>query len=81
MAKPNKRPNRFLYHLTFWLIYPFFKIKNRLRINRKTVRKIKGPMIVIANHPSRPDFIYSIDAMYTLRINVVVARYYTFIPN
>lgn len=80
MAKPNKRPNRFLYNLTFWLIYPFFKIKNRLRINRKTVRKIKGPMIVIANHPSRPDFIYSIAAMYPLRLNVVVARYYTFIP-
>jgi 1-acyl-sn-glycerol-3-phosphate acyltransferase len=80
MAKPNKRPNRLLYHLTFLLIYPIFKIKNRVRINRKAVRKIKGPMIVIANHPSRPDFVYSVAAMYPHRLNVVVARYYTYIP-
>lgn len=76
-----KRPNFFIYYFLLLFVGPFFKIKNRVRFNRKEIKKLKGPALVIANHPSRPDFVYSIMALFKRRLNVVVARNYTYYPS
>lgn len=73
-----KRPNFFIYYFLLFFIGLFFIIKNRVHFDRKATKKIKGPALVIANHPSRPDFIYSLLALFHRRLNIVVARNYTY---
>jgi 1-acyl-sn-glycerol-3-phosphate acyltransferase len=71
-----KRPNPFLYLPFAFLLYIFAFIKGQ-RIKRKV--KINQPSIVIANHTSFYDFIYSTTALFPKRLTYVAVdkMYYT----
>lgn len=72
----TRKPSAFLYYLLSLIIFPYFKIKNNVKINNNEIKKLKGPYLMLCNHPSRPDFIYSLMSVYPTRVNVVAARYY-----
>jgi ribosomal protein S27AE len=66
-----KRPNIILYTILGFLlkIYAFFD-GHRL----KKHDKVKGPAIVLSNHTSFHDFIYTTNAVYPRRINYLAAH-------
>lgn len=72
----KKKPNALLYYFFSLILLPYFKLKNNVKINNEEIKKLKGPYLILCNHPSRPDFIYSIMSVYPTRVNVVAARYY-----
>jgi len=65
-----KRPNPILYCILGFLlkIYAFFK---RQRIKRYV--KIKGPAIILSNHTSFHDFVYTTVAAYPKRVSYLAA--------
>lgn len=71
-----KRPNPFLYLPFAFLLYIFAFFKGQ-RIIRKI--KINKPSIIIANHTSFYDFIYSTTALFPYRLTYVAVdkMYYT----
>lgn len=66
-----KRPNIFLYVFLGFLVKIFAFLKGQ-RITQKT--KIKGPAIVLTNHTSFYDFIYTTAAMYPHRVSYLAAN-------
>ena len=71
-----EKPNWFLYHLLAPFVFLIFKIKNNVRITHNEARKLKGPYLILCNHPSRPDFVYTAMCIYPHRLNGVTARNY-----
>ncbi|MDD2421504.1 MAG: lysophospholipid acyltransferase family protein [Heliobacteriaceae bacterium] len=74
---PVRKPNRFLYGLfaTFMRLY-FFNRYN-VRVNKSNLPKIDKPCILIFNHPSKIDFMYSFLPMYPKNcVHTVIAYYY-----
>ncbi|MBE0700589.1 MAG: 1-acyl-sn-glycerol-3-phosphate acyltransferase [Acholeplasmataceae bacterium] len=65
-----KRPNVFIYLILGFLVKIYAALKGQ-RIIKKTT--IKGPAIVLSNHTSFFDFIYTTAAAYPHRISYLVA--------
>ena len=72
-----KRPNVFLYLFLGFLLRIFARIKGQRIVKRA---KIESPSIVLGNHGSWYDFIYSISALYPHRINFVAADKFFYDP-
>ena len=72
---PHK-PNRLLYALAVLVVYPYFKIRYRMKIDRRAMRGQKGPMMVVANHGSNIDFLCACLALYPRRMNIVTSNYF-----
>lgn len=66
-----KRPNPFLYITLGFLLKLFSKVKGQ-KIIEKT--NIKGPAILLSNHTSFYDFIYTTAAIYPKRITYLAAN-------
>lgn len=66
-----KKPNLFLYITLGFLLKVFSFIKGN-RITRKV--SIKGPAIVLSNHTSFYDFIYTTAALYPRRVSYLAAQ-------
>ncbi|NLD25894.1 MAG: hypothetical protein GX661_00885 [Acholeplasmataceae bacterium] len=71
-----RKPNPLLYAAVWVIVKLFFHPRVRVKINRNGVKKLKGPYILIYNHPSKLDFTYSISPLFPRRINAMVAYYY-----
>ena len=65
-----KRPNPFLYIPLGFLLKVFALIKGQ-KITKKL--KIKGPAIVLSNHTSFYDFVYTTAALYPIRVSHLAA--------
>ena len=65
-----KRPNWFLFTTVGFLVKIYAFLKGQ-RIKRKT--RVKGPAIVLTNHTSFYDFIYTTAAIYPYRVNYMAA--------
>ncbi|NTV90673.1 MAG: 1-acyl-sn-glycerol-3-phosphate acyltransferase [Clostridiales bacterium] len=74
------RPPRLIYLVLSGLIFLYAVIIKRQKIKSTLKEKIKPPFIIIGNHTSFYDFVYSIRAFYPQRINYVVARKYFHFP-
>lgn len=72
---PHK-PNRLLYALAVFVVYPYFKLRYRMKIDRQAMRGLKGPMMVVANHGSNIDFLCACLALYPRRMNIVTSNYF-----
>ncbi len=72
-----KRPNPFLYLPTVWLAGIYARLKGQ-RIRRLT--RIKRPAIVLANHTSFPDFLYSTTALFPIRLTYVAVDKMFYMP-
>ena len=66
-----KRPNIILYTTLGFLVKIFAYLKGQ-RIIKKV--KIKGPAIILSNHTSFYDFIYTTAAMYPHRVSYLAAK-------
>jgi 1-acyl-sn-glycerol-3-phosphate acyltransferase len=66
-----KRPNLFLYITLGFLLKIFALIKGN-KITQKL--KIKGPAIILSNHTSFYDFVYTTAAMYPRRVTYLAAQ-------
>lgn len=66
-----KKPNIF-YQIFLGSLLKFFAIIKRQKIVEKT--KIKGPAIVLSNHTSFYDFLYTFAAIYPRRVTFIAAR-------
>lgn len=66
-----KRPNLLIY-VTLGLLVKIITIFKGQRITKKV--KIKGPAIILSNHTSWFDFMYTTSAMYPHRVNYLAAN-------
>lgn len=75
-----KRPSGVIYLFLAGLVALYAACFKRQKIETTIKGRIKPPFIIIGNHTSFYDFIYSIRAFYPQRINFVVARKYFHFP-
>lgn len=66
-----KKPNLF-YHLTLGSILKLFTVFKGQKVIKK--EKIKGPAIVLSNHTSFYDFMYTFSQVYPKRVTFIAAR-------
>ena len=69
-----KKPSFFLYTLPTILVGWYFKLKWRVKIDKKEYRKVKGPILCLANHGSTIDVVISMIALFPRRFNIVTGR-------
>ena len=75
MSKVTKRPNKLIYNLLGGVVK--MVMAPRLGVNyiyKIDVKKIKGPFILISNHASRSDYVYTGFAFLPHTINFVVGH-------
>jgi len=66
-----KRPNLFLYVVLGFLLKAYACLFKRQKINRSS--KITAPAIVLSNHTSFHDFVYTTTALYPRRVTYLAA--------
>lgn len=71
-----RKPRPLLYSFIAYLIRPYFFIKFKVKVNKESIKNIKGPAVLLFNHPSRFDFLYSFLPVLPKRVSPVVAFYY-----
>ncbi len=71
-----KRPNPILYFLCS--IGFFFYRKKKVKIIKKKIERIKGPAIVLCNHGSFVDFLYSYTVLAKEKPSIMMARLYSY---
>ena len=78
MKKKNypAAPPAWLYGLAVFTIGLYLRLRYHIRIDRKQIKSIKGPLIGIANHQSNYDFIVTAMTMWPLRMNYLASSYY-----
>ncbi len=75
-----KRPPRVFYLLLAGLVALYAAFIKGQKIETTIKGKVEPPFIIIGNHTSFYDFVYSVRAFYPHRINFVVARKYFHFP-
>ncbi len=69
-------PSPFLYGLAVRLCTPFFRLFYGLHIDRRGLRGVEGPVVVLSNHQANTDFIFVAAALYPIRLNFMVSTYF-----
>ncbi len=73
-ARKIHKPNGFLYSVIYFLGKLIYKRKYGLRWNIiDDPRKEKGPVVIIANHASRNDYLFTAIPLYPLKFNFLAA--------
>ena len=74
---PVKKINRFLYHFLAFFMKIYFFLRFNVKVNKTNLPKIEQPSILIFNHPSKLDFMFSFLPYYPkYKVNTVIAYYY-----
>ena len=77
--KANKKIGK-INPLLYWAIYRFFKWKYvkkyRVTFDKKIVKEIKGPAIVVATHTCDMDHILSALTLYPVRPTYIVSEHF-----
>lgn len=72
-----RKPSKFMYFLFYHIVFKLVKWKVNLKVRRaKILKAVKGPFIIMFNHASFFDWIYSFPPLYPKKPNVVMAYYY-----
>lgn len=73
-ARKIHKPNGFLYSVIYFLGKLIYKRKYGLRWNIiDDPRKEKGPVVIIANHASRNDYLFTAIPLFPLKFNFLAA--------
>ncbi len=81
MGKPQKKkrlgtPSPILWFFAYLVLYPLFKLRYRVKIDRGDLKKIKGAGLVLAPHTAEADpFLIGL-ALYPRRPNYVVSAHF-----
>ena len=70
------RPNPILLFLAYIILTPYYKIKYHLSIDRRALRGIKGPALILAPHISRCDHLIIAMALYPIRPTFVLSEHF-----
>ncbi len=73
---PVKKANPFVYWFFAKVLKLMFFKKFNVKVDKKSIPKIKKPAMLLFNHPSKFDFLYSFIPLYPTKINPLVAYYY-----
>lgn len=74
---PVKKINGFLYNIIAFFMKIYFFTRFRVKVNKTNLPKIERPSILIFNHPSKFDFMFSFLPYFPkTKVNTVIAYYY-----
>ena len=60
-----RKPSKFMYFLFYHIVFKLVKWKVNLKVRRaKILKAVKGPFIIMFNHASFFDWIYSFPPLY-----------------
>ena len=68
------KPNGFLYYTIAYIVKFLSKLLFRLKIDKKEIKGLKGPFVVIANHSSLADIAFTVSALLPHRLNILTSR-------
>lgn len=71
-----RKPHFFIYSFFVLVTRLYFFTKFKIKVNKKNLRKVKKPYVVLYNHPSRFDYIYAFVPLYPTKVNPIIAYYY-----
>lgn len=71
-----RKPSGFLYALLCLYTRTVFTLMYGLRIDKKAIKGIKKPVLVISNHQSNYDFLVVAAALWPLRLNAMTASWF-----
>ncbi len=72
-----REPSKFLYFLFVKILYKIVRRKVNLQVKNKEIfNDVEGPFVMIINHPSMIDWIYTFPHLYPKKANPVMAFYY-----
>ncbi|MBE6752979.1 MAG: 1-acyl-sn-glycerol-3-phosphate acyltransferase [Ruminococcaceae bacterium] len=69
-------PARLLYSIAVGIICPVIKWQYNVKIKRIDMDKVNAPFILLSNHCSRLDWIYTAMAVKPCQLNAVITRYF-----
>ncbi len=69
-----RKPNGFLYYTIAYIVKFLSKLLFRLKIDKKEIKGLKGPFMVIANHSSLADIAFTVSALLPHRLNILTSR-------
>lgn len=71
------KPRFFLYSFVALFARIYFFLKFGVKIKKmKGYKKPKGSFVILYNHPSKFDYVYSFLPLYPTRVNAIIAYYY-----
>lgn len=81
-SKPARlgRPSAILWFFAYIVLAPIYRFKYGMRVDRTSVRRIKGPALVIAPHTAEEDPFLIGAAIYPTRPNYVVSAHLLAVP-
>lgn len=74
------RPNRVLYWLMYHILYPLYRIRYGLTIDRSGLCDLRGPALVVAPHTSNKDHWLVGMALYPTRPTFVISEHFMASP-
>lgn len=74
------RPSAILWFFAFLVLWPLYRFKYGMRVDRGGVRRIKGPALVLAPHTAEKDPFLIGAAIYPTRPNYVVSAHFLSVP-
>jgi len=85
MAKSEKnkklgKPNILLYTVGCLVLYPIYKVKYGLSIDKSGIKDLKGPALVLGQHLSGKDHVTTGLALFPHRVNFVGSRHFLLNP-
>ena len=81
-SKPTRlgRPSAILWFFAFLVLWPLYRFKYGMRVDRSAAGRIKGPALVIAPHTAEHDPFLIGAAIYPTRPNFVVSAHFLSVP-
>ncbi len=79
-GKKIRKPNPFLYYLICILLMPLFKFFLKTKFNRRAIKDIDGPALILCPHIANIDFILVSLALFPKRPVYVVSEHFMAMP-
>lgn len=74
------RPNLFFYHLAMLVLRPYYYLRYGVRVDRRALRGIRGPALILAPHISGKDHVLVGIALFPHRPTFVMSQHFFAFP-
>lgn len=71
-----KKGNPFIYYGLLFPIKWYIYHRCRVKVDKTNIKSMKGPFILVFNHASKLDFVFSFFALWRIRMNAMIAYAY-----
>jgi 1-acyl-sn-glycerol-3-phosphate acyltransferase len=76
----TKRPNKLIYSLIKLILWPLFRFRFHLKIDRNAIAGLKPPFVVLSNHASSYDFCVAAFTLKGFFMEIVTATVFFYDP-